>query len=104
MGLNQSKDEDVIEYISQITESEKRALHYFIVNNMRDEAIALACQLINKNRKGPRHVLGGVLNVPSHHCKEYGVYMYELLKASMTEPQEDGYQSCLSALIAYHKL
>ena len=104
MGLKQSKDADVIDYISQITDSDKQALYYFIVNDMRNEAIALACQLINKNRKGPRHVLGGVSDVPSQYCKEYGVYMYELLKASMTRPHADGYQSCLSALIANHKL
>ena len=82
MGAAPSKqtDQNLVEYLNEISDEEKTELFDFIANNQEADAIALACRLINKQRKGPRHVIFGVLKVPEKQCREYGVYMYSLFR------------------------
>jgi hypothetical protein len=82
MGPASSKpdDQNLVEYLEKISNEEKSKLFDFIANNQEEQAIQLACKLINKERNGPRHGILGVLHVPEKQCKAYGVYMYTLLK------------------------
>ena len=82
MGTSPSKptNPDILDYLQEITEEEKSELFDLISNDQEERAIQLACRLINRKRKGPRHGVLGILQVPSRQCNEYGVYMYSLFK------------------------
>ena len=82
MGTAQSKttNPDLLDYLRQITDEEKTQLFDLISNDQEERAIQLVCTLINRKRKGPRHGLLGVLQVPSRQCHEYGAYVYTLFK------------------------
>ena len=71
---------DVELYLRSISKDEKLQLMKYIHNDMRTEAIQLACTLINRKRRGPKHSIFGVMDVPSVECNAYGIYMYELLR------------------------
>ena len=88
MGIVHAKDDakddiitnDVELYLKTISKDEKLQLMKYIHNDMRTEAIRLACVLINRKRRGPKHSIFGVMDVPSVECNAYGIYMYELLR------------------------
>ena len=80
MGQQVSKpDDDILFYLKSITEEDKEKLFDLIAADEEDHAIKLTCELINRKRRGPKHVFG-LLQIPEEQCVAYGHYIYNLLK------------------------
>lgn len=80
MGQQASKpDDDILFYLKSITNEDKEKLFDLIAADQESHAIQLTCELINRQRRGPRHVFG-LLHIPEEQCVAYGHYIYNLLK------------------------